>query len=423
MDLLDKVDNSSLSVGEFLAIAQQAVEDHLPARWISGEVANFVRAASGHWYFSLRDEQAQVDCVMMARQNVLVQPALADGEAIAVMAQASVYVPRGRFQLRVRFVRRSGAGRLYQLLAKHRGEWAARGWFAATAKKTLPAWPHTIGIVGSLKGAAVRDVLRTLKVRMPSLHVIIYPAPAQGAAAAEKIAAAIQTANSRAECETLIVCRGGGGIEDLWAFNEEAVVAAIVNSRLPVVCGIGHELDETLADLAADMRAPTPTGAAMLASPDRHALQKRLQISTRSFYRAAARTLEEHTQKLDWAAATLHNPAMFVRLQQKLQTVTHKLRRPQLPAPQLQNAAGRLSRAAAQCWQKKDFQVQQAFAVLAAHHPQKILSRGYSIVKNAAGNIITDGGAVAAGDKINMVFAQGGASAKILQATGGKKAG
>ena len=421
MDLLNKVDTPPLSVGEFLTLAQRAIEGHLPTRWITGEVSNFFCATSGHWYFTLRDGQAQVDCVMMARQNVLLQPALADGQAVEVMAQASLYAPRGRFQLRVRFVRRTGVGRLHLLFVQRKTAWAKLGWFNADTKQKLPAWPTTVGVVGSATGAAVRDVLRALRTRMPSIHVIVYPAPAQGVTAAEKIAEAIAEANRRNECQTLIVCRGGGGLEDLWAYNEESVVRAIVRSRLPVVSGIGHEIDETLADWAADVRASTPTAAAMLAAPDGGALREQWQAATRHFCRDGRRLLEQHAQKLDWAAAALSRPAIVPHLQNKLQMLIHKLRRPQLPAHQLADIAGRLPRAAMQHWQKDDFRVRRAAAVLSAHHPQKNLSRGYSIVKNAAGKIITDGGNMQAGDEIKVVFARGGASATVQQSHGSGK--
>ena len=180
-------------------------------------------------------------------------------------------------------------------------------------KKTPPPFlPTVIGIVGSLEGAAVRDVIRTLKIRMPTVHVIVYPAPAQGAEAAAKIAAAIQIANRRGECETLIVCRGGGNMEDLWAFNEEAVVAAIVHSDLPVISGIGHEIDETLSDLAADVRAPTPTGAAIFAVPDRAELNEKWQNAADIFARAIARTLADKAQQLDWSAGAFVRPSALL---------------------------------------------------------------------------------------------------------------
>ena len=405
MDLLTKSENTSLSVGVFLAAARRTVENEFPARWIAGEVANFTRAASGHWYFVLRDSDAQVDCVMLKRYNGLLPAPPAEGDAVEILAQASIYPPRGRFQLLARFLRHTGDGQLHQLYARRKREWDARGWFSSAAKKSPPVSPHVIGVVGSTAGAAVRDVLRTLKMRMPSISVVVYPAPAQGADAAAKIAAAIRIANRRSECETILVVRGGGGIEDLWAYNEEETVAAIVESRLPVITGIGHEIDETLADLAADVRAPTPTGAAVLAAPDVRELRGVLRVAAENFRRAAVRDFRDRGQRLDWAAAALSRPSAL--LQSKIAA--------------LQNAATRFVAAAARRTENADSRLNRAAAVLRACDPKHTLARGYSIVRDSAGAIVADGGALRGGDELNLTFALGDARAIVRDSTGAKK--
>lgn len=443
MDLWAKSENQLLSVGDFVAAARRAVEDNLPACWIAGEVANFTRAASGHWYFVLRDSEGQADCVMLRQYNSLLSAPLQNGSAVEVLARASIYAPRGRFQLMARFVRQTGAGRLYELFMRRKQEWAARGWFDSARKKPLPFWPETVGVVGSVTGAAVRDVLRTLKTRMPSVHVVVYPAPAQGADAPAKIAAAIQTANRRAECGVLIVCRGGGGMEDLQAYNEEETVAAIVASRLPVITGIGHEIDETLADLAADARAPTPTGAAVLSAPDKSEIGEKLRAAAEGFCRAASRATGDKVQRLDWAAAALARPsanlaekgavlrqsaaqfsaaanAAHADIRLRFHSAVSRIPKPRLAekAESLRNQAARFSPAAKHNLQTAEFRLRRAAALVAACAPKRTLARGYSIARDAAGNIVADGGALRAGDGLHLQFAQGGAEASVRRAFG-----
>ncbi|MBE8158020.1 MAG: exodeoxyribonuclease VII large subunit [Betaproteobacteria bacterium] len=440
MDLWNNSDNKLVSVGDFIAAARRAVEQNFPACWISGEVANFARAASGHWYFVLRDDAGQADCVMLRKFNALLSAPLQTGDAVEVLAQASIYAPRGRFQLMARFVRRAGAGRFYEMFLRRKAEWAARGWFSAESKKTPPFWPETVGVVGSAEGAAVRDVLRTLKTRMPSVNVIVYPAPAQGAGAAEKIAAAIKTANRRYECQTLLVCRGGGGMEDLWAYNEEPVVRAVFESRLPIITGIGHEIDETLADFAADMRAPTPTGAAILAAPDKKELRGKLRAAAESFLRAASRAADDVAQKLDWAAAVFLRPSALwheknASLKQtaaqfsaaaagahseillRFNSAAMRLRRPQFFGQNetLRALAEKIPAAVKQNMQNAEFRLRRAEAIIETCNPQNTLARGYGIIRNAAGNVITDGGKLNPGDELRLQFAKGGARAEVLR--------
>lgn len=244
-----------LSVSELNAFAKSLLENHLAGLWIAGEVSNLTRAASGHYYFSLKDSRAQVRCAMFKGAAVRLAKPLKEGDHIEVSGKISIYEARGEFQITVNEVRLKGLGQLYEAYERLKAQLQAEGAFAAERKKPLPVRPQCIGIVTSPAAAALRDVVTTLKRRAPEIPVIVYPTPVQGAGSELQIAQAIKTASQRAECDVLIVCRGGGSIEDLWAFNEEPVVRAIESCTVPVVSGVGHETDFTLADFVADMRA------------------------------------------------------------------------------------------------------------------------------------------------------------------------
>ena len=258
-------------ISVYVSQARQALERQLPLAWISGEVSGCSKAPSGHLYFNLKDAQAQVQCVMYRLRNQHLTFALTDGMSVEVRATATLYEARGEFQLNVDALRLAGVGALYERFARLKARLEAEGLFAASRKRPLPAHPRAVGIVTSPRAAALRDVLTTLRRRWPALPVVIYPTPVKGTDAAADIARAIRVANERAEVDVLIVARGGGSIEDLWSFNEEAVARAVFESVLPVVSGVGHETDFTICDFVADVRAPTPTAAATLVAPDRHA--------------------------------------------------------------------------------------------------------------------------------------------------------
>ena len=291
------------------------LERSFPLVWIAGEVSNFTRAASGHWYFSIKDAQAQIRCVMFRGRAQYAEFMPREGDKIEVRALVTMYEPRGEVQLNVEAVRRTGLGRLYEAFLRLKTQLEAEGLFASERKRALPTHPHAIGIVTSLQAAALRDVLTTLARRAPHIPVIVYPAPVQGAGASEKLAAMIETANARREVDVLIVCRGGGSIEDLWAFNEAVLARAIAASGLPIICGVGHETDVTIADFAADVRAPTPTGAAELVSPQRTLLLRELDQRRATLARGFGRLLERRAQQLDWLARRLVSPAERLRRQ------------------------------------------------------------------------------------------------------------
>ncbi|MEO8145905.1 MAG: exodeoxyribonuclease VII large subunit, partial [Betaproteobacteria bacterium] len=302
-----------LSVSQLLRSARDMLERRFPLQWIAGEISNLRPAASGHLYFTLKDETAQVDCVMFKSRAGALDWEPADGQRVEARALVTLYEPRGRFQLNVEGMRRAGLGPLYERFLKLKDKLAREGLFAVEAKRPIPAHPQQIGVVTSLAAAALRDVLTTLRRRNPSIPVIVYPAPVQGEGAAAKLVEALAAANARAECDVLLLVRGGGSIEDLWQFNEEVLARAIRASAIPIVAGVGHETDFTIADFAADARAPTPTAAAEMVSPSLEALRARIAETALRISRQTARTIEYAMQAVDALARRLVHPAERLR--------------------------------------------------------------------------------------------------------------
>ena len=257
------------------------LEAGLPSIWIEGELSNFSRPASGHWYFTLKDEAAQVRCVMFRQRNQAIRVAPQDGMQVLLRARVGLYEPRGDFQLIVDHLEEAGEGVLRRRFEALKLALAAEGLFDAARKRELPRLPRCIGVVTSPSGAALRDVLQVLQRRFPAIPVLIYPVPVQGASAAREIAETLALADRRAEVDVLLLVRGGGSLEDLWAFNDESLARAIDHLTLPLISGIGHEVDFTIADFIADVRAPTPSAAAELAVPDSMALLAELAATTR----------------------------------------------------------------------------------------------------------------------------------------------
>jgi exodeoxyribonuclease VII large subunit len=380
-----------LSVSQLLRSARETLERRFALLWVSGEVSNLRPAASGHLYFVLKDESAQVDCVMFRSRAEALDWEPREGARVEVRALVTLYEPRGRFQLNVEAMRRAGLGPLYERFLRLKERLAREGLFDAAAKRALPAHPRRIGVVTSLAAAALRDVLTTLARRNRAIPVVVYPAPVQGEGAAARIAAAIATASARAECEVLLVVRGGGSIEDLWPFNEEAVARAIRASRVPVVVGVGHETDFTIADFAADARAPTPTAAAELVSPSREALVALLAEIGLRLSRETLRRIEYAMQRVDALQRRLVHPAE--RLRASRQHLAH--------------LAARLASAAARRCEQLTARVRHASASLAAFDHFALLARGYSVTRNEKGEIVRDAGRVAAGERLATTLARG----------------
>jgi len=297
-----------LSVSALNRSVRDLLEHRFPLLWVGGEISNFVQARSGHLYFSLKDDQAQVRCVMFRGRGAYLDWQPRDGLQVEVRALVSLYEPRGDFQLNVEFMRRAGLGALYEAFLRLRDRLEREGLFDPALKRPIPAYPRAIGVVTSPAAAALRDVLTTLARRNPSVPVVIYPTAVQGEGAPAQIVAALAAAARRRECDVVILCRGGGSIEDLWAFNDERVARAIRACEIPVVVGVGHETDFTIADFAADLRAPTPSGAAELASPARDELRARLDLLAGRLLRRITRDLETRLQLLDHLTRRLVHP-------------------------------------------------------------------------------------------------------------------
>jgi exodeoxyribonuclease VII large subunit len=380
-----------LSVSQLLRSVRDTLERRFPLQWIAGEVSNLRPAASGHLYFTLKDEAAQVDCVMFRSRAAGLDWDLAEGQRVEARALVSLYEPRGRFQLNVEAMRRAGLGPLFERFLRLKDKLEKEGLFDPAAKRLLPEYPRQIGVVTSLAAAALRDVLTCLRRRNPAIPVVVYPAPVQGEGAAARLAQALATANRRAECDVLLLVRGGGSIEDLWQFNEEALARAIRASGIPVVVGVGHETDFTIADFAADERAPTPTAAAELVSPPRDALRARVAENAQRLSREAARHLEYAMQKVDALARRLVHPAE--RLRNARRDLSHLT---------LRLAAAMKHRLA-----ELRAQLQRTQALLSGLDQMKVLARGYSLTLDARGEIVRDEDQVADGERITTTLARG----------------
>jgi len=386
-----------MTVTELNRLARSILEQSFPLFWVSGEISNFTRAASGHWYFSLKDAGAQVRCVMFKGRNSAIDFIPREGDKIEARCTVTLYEARGDFQLTVEFIRRAGLGALFEAFEKLKNKLAQEGLFDASNKKPIPKYPTQIGIVTSADAAALRDVVTTLKRRMPNIPVIVYPTPVQGKDAAALIASAIHTANQRAECDVLIICRGGGSIEDLWQFNEEIVARAIAQSHIPTISGVGHETDFTIADFVADVRAATPTAAAELAVPARDALLSELKQLHQQLARIFQFNLQQRAQALDYLERRLISPLDKIKQQQsQLAQIAYQLKN--FMQQQLANKQQHLLR------------LSQNLQHL---NPQAVLTRGYAFVQDTQGNIINTSEQLKSGDEVKLTLGSGAADAVI----------
>lgn len=416
--------------------------------WLEAEISNFARPSSGHWYFSLKDAGAQVRCAMFRQRNMLCAFTARDGQKVLVRARIGLYEPRGEYQLIVDHMEDAGLGALKRQFEELSAKLAAEGLFAAERKRSLPGLPKRIGIITSPSGAAVRDILHVLARRFPAVAVMVYPVPVQGAQAAAEIVAALQAAGRRNECDVLILARGGGSLEDLWAFNDERLARAIVASSIPVITGIGHEIDFTIADFAADVRAPTPSAAAELVVPDAEEwLNSFVRLGLR-LQRCMHRRLEESRERLRWltARAALVSPAArlgaqaqrldeleqcLVRaLRRRLQDRRERLRwltgRTALVSPaarlsqqllRLKNLDERLNRAWRHAFDSRREKLLPLVRTLNAVSPLATLERGYAIVTAEAGEILRDAADVQPGSIIEARLARGRVRAKVEAAS------
>ncbi|MBA4143197.1 MAG: exodeoxyribonuclease VII large subunit [Nitrosospira sp.] len=431
-----------LSVSELNRGAKDLLEQAFPLLWVAGEISNIRRYGSGHWYFTLKDADAQVRCVMFRERNQYLEWQPRDGMQVEVRALVTLYTPRGDFQLSVEAIRRAGLGTFYEAFERLKSKLGEEGLFDPARKKPVPLFPRQIGIVTSPAAAALHDVLSTLRRRMPSVPVIIYPTPVQGAGASVKMAAAIQKAANRGECDVLILCRGGGSIEDLWAFNEEVVARAIATCVIPLISGVGHETDFTIADFVADVRAPTPTGASQLICPDREELLRSGEILFGRVQRAMRRSLESRMQDIDMLGGRLVHPgkridgqlAHLQRLRERLAVswlrnaqgrgwrlheLNHRITaaRPDIPRlVERQLELGlRLGRAVAIRLETLRMSLRREQANLVHLNPKSVLERGYSIAYAANRSVVRSSDQIRIGAAIRVVFSHGWGRADVTE--------
>lgn len=429
-----------LSVSALNRSVRDLLEHRFPLTWVAGEISNLMQARSGHWYFSLKDDSAQVRCVMFRHRAQYLNWQPREGMHVEARALVSLYEARGDFQLNVEFMRQAGQGALYEAYLRLRDRLAAEGLFDAAQKRPLPAYPRAIGIVTSLHAAALRDVLSTLRRRNPAIPLIIYPTAVQGEGAPDEIVTALASAGRRTEVDALILCRGGGSIEDLWAFNNEAVARAVRACPIPVVCAVGHETDFTIAEFAADQRAPTPTAAAELLSPAREELLARVRQLGRTLNHCIVRRLEGHMQHVDHLSRRLTHPgerlrvqqALLAQLRERLERATERSleqRRWQVRAliergsralPSIDTHETRLGALLRRVGAASEQHVLRAATRLdslnrALTHldPHAVLHRGYSLVTDEQGAIVREAARLQTGDRLRIGFAQGSAGVRV----------
>lgn len=420
------------------------LETGFPLLWIEAELSNFARPASGHWYFSLKDEAAQVKCAMFKNRNQLVKVLPTNGKQVLVRARIGLYEPRGDYQLIIEHMEEAGDGALRRQFELLKTKLAGEGLFDASQKKDIPQTVTRVGIITSASGAAIHDILTTLKRRYPMEKTIIYPVPVQGKGASNKISDAINKANLRNETDVLIVARGGGSLEDLWEFNEEAVARAIFDSNIPIVTGIGHEVDFTIADFVADQRAATPTAAAELISPDRYQqLQKLTSIESRFTY-LIQKKLQQEQQKIDWLNKRIRHPKEQLQIfknklnelnqrnikgiknilnESRSQTTlleariqqhdpSHQVRQLQ---QQFKNINTRFQLASKQIMSSRTKKLQHLIYTLDALSPLHTLKRGYAIIKNQDNKIIRNVNEIKKNQVIKTELAQGSIFSTITE--------
>lgn len=385
------------SVKEINRLVRELLEQSFPSFWITGEISNFISASSGHWYFSLKDEEAQVRCTMFKNKNMAAEWIPKNGEKIEAKCLIGLYEARGEYQLNIELIRHAGSGLLSEAFNQLKEKLLKEGLFEASRKKTIPQIPQTIGIITSLTGAAIEDILITLKRRSPHIPIIIYPSLVQGKEAPAAIVKAIETANVRMECDVLIIARGGGSIEDLWAFNEEIVARAIATSKIPTITGVGHETDTTIADFVSDLRAPTPSGAAELVTSYTVELIKTIQVYKNQLNKLMASLIRELIQKIDYLEKRLISPRQQIQRQKE----------------QIYQYIQRINQSMKSLVIQYQLHIDKLKLNLDHLSPHAVLSRGYSIVTDVDGQIVNNVTQLKLDDKIHIQLNHGQADANI----------
>ena len=367
-----EVNEPVMSVSDLNTAVRRQLETRFPPLWVEGEIAQLTLASSGHLYFTLKDAGAQVRCALFRTRAARLTWQPRQGDKVRARAQVTLYEARGEFQLTVDSLVKGGLGTLYERFLQLKSALEAAGLFDPAHKRTLPGFPQTIGIITSPQAAALHDVLTTLERRAPYARLILYPTQVQGAEATAQIVQAIETANRHAAADVLLLCRGGGSLEDLWCFNEAPVVRAIHASALPIICGVGHETDTTLADLAADVRAPTPTAAAEMVAPDKTRMLSLLNMQHDRLRQRVTRQLDESAMRLDGYSARLRSPMALLERQQD----------------RLLQYRTRLSHWADRSLSREQRRLGELSLRLQALDPEQPLQRGYALITDAQGHLI-----------------------------------
>ena len=403
----------------------RAIADSLEARFnpvaVKGEIAGFSRATSGHCYFNLKDEQGQVRCAMFRRAASMLDFTPRDGLLVEVRGRLGVYEPRGELQLVVESLREAGQGNWFEQFTRLKAKLEAEGLFDTARKRSLPLLPRAVGIITSLGAAALHDVVSTLVRRAPHVSVVIYPASVQGAQAAGELLQALNKAVKRAEVDVLLLVRGGGAMEDLWAFNDELLARAIVASPIPVVSGVGHETDFTIADFCADVRAPTPTAAAELCAQPQGVWLRALELTLDRLQNAVDRELESSNQRLDWAASRVVQPSHWVAREKaglvlQLQRLRHAARFAlQRQSTQLSAFEKDLPKAVTTSAASQRLRLERAQTRLELLDPQLVLQRGYAWLSDVQGHALTSTQQLSVGQPVRATLADGEVNLTVSQ--------
>jgi exodeoxyribonuclease VII large subunit len=396
---MSEISREILTVGDLNRAIAASLEERFDTVWVSGEISNFKAYDSGHWYFSLKDEEGQIKCVMFRGRNGQVDFMPQSGDLVEVSANLGMYVPRGDIQLTIQTLRRAGMGGLYEAFLKLKAKLAKEGLFDADRKQEIPSHPRSIGIITSPQAAALKDVLSTLARRAPHIPIVIYPTLVQGPDAPAGIIAALKAAENENVVDVILMVRGGGSIEDLWAFNDEQLAYAMAQSPIPIVSGVGHETDVTIADFVADLRAPTPTGAAELAAPRKDQMLQELEAIKQAMLQRVRQRVEREAQTLDQLALRL----------------SHALPNPERMREQITSWQQRLNQAWAvrvEAWKRNQGHFQSQLEML---NPQRTLERGYAVVLNVSEGLqaVRDPGELTAGPEYEIRLAKGKANVKL----------
>ena len=396
---MSEISRQILTVGDLNRAIAASLEERFDAVLVSGEISNFKAYDSGHWYFSLKDEEGQIRCVMFRGRNGQVGFMPQSGDLVEVSANLGMYVPRGDIQLTIQSLRRAGMGGLYEAFLKLKAKLAKEGLFDTDRKREIPSHPRSIGIITSPQAAALKDVLSTLARRAPHIPIVIYPTLVQGPDAPAGIIAALKAAEKENAVDVILLVRGGGSIEDLWAFNDEQLAYAIAQSSIPVVSGVGHETDVTIADFVADLRAPTPTGAAELAAPRRDQMLQELEAVKQAMLQRVRQRVEREAQTLDQLALRL----------------AHALPNPDRMREQITSWQQRLHQAWSvrmDSWKRNQEHFQSQLEML---NPQRTLERGYAVVLNIADGVhaVREPGELQVGPEYEIRLAKGAAVVKL----------